>query len=148
MEAKGLMVGDLIKTKNNFSVDNELNNKYCKVQFLGDKYIAAVLIDEPEKRPYGDEESFEEIPLTPEILEKNGFKVYEQDFTSNTVYEFGSLDYMEFEGFHKYFDIGSKITYRHFGREITYIHSLMRIYFVHELQHALRLCGINKEIII
>ena len=94
------------------------------------------------------EGEFEPIPLTPEILEKNGFKIYEQDFTSNIVYEFGSLDYMEFEEFHKYFDIGSKITYEHFGREITYIHPLMRIYFVHELQHALRLCEINKEIIL
>lgn len=91
-------------------------------------------------------DTVEPIKLTPEILEKNGFEVYEQDFTGNTVYKFGWLDYMEFEGFNKYFDIGSKITYRHLGREMTYIHPLMRIYFVHELQHALRLCGIEKEI--
>ena len=88
------------------------------------------------------------IPITPEILKKNGFTIYEQDFTSNTVYKFGSLDYMEFNGFDNYFDIGSKITYMHFGRKITYIHSLMRIYFVHELQHALRLCGIKKELVL
>lgn len=86
------------------------------------------------------------IPLTREILERNGFKFYEQDFTSSPIYKFGNFDYIECDEYHKYFDIGCKVTYKHFTTECTYIHSLMRIYHVHELQHALRLCGIDKEI--
>ena len=156
MKAKGLMVGDLIKTKNNFSVDNELNNKYCKVQFLGDKYIAAVLIDEPEKRPYGDECHFEEIPLTPEILDKNGFNingisenmqpVEERDWSDNTYLWSRQETPNERMQVSVYMDDSIN-----FFAEIIcqYCHvDGVHIKYVHELQNTLRLCGINKEIII
>ena len=67
------------------------------------------------------------IPLTPEILEKNGFSVnYHED----------DLCYAQ--------SCGDVI-----GIHIYGINGLMEeMYFkyVHELQHALKLCGIKKEI--
>lgn len=140
MKANELMTGDIILYECQDKVFPARVLEIYHKSFLVEEYnheYESIEIDQDKVFP---------IPLTPEILEKNGFQVYEQDFTSNTVYKFGSLNYMEFEKFNKYFNIGSEITYRHFGREITYIHPLMRIYFVHELQHALRLCGIEKEI--
>jgi len=123
MDTTGLMVGDWVIT-----LDNVLK-KVTRRDFEDNDF-----------------ERYFPIPLTLEILERNGFEIYKQDFTSNTVYKFGSLDYMEYEEYHKYFNIGCMKTYKHFGREITYIHSLMRIRYVHELQHALKLCGIDKTI--
>lgn len=145
MKAKGLMVGDLIKTKNNFSVDNELNNKYCKVQLLGDKYIAAVLIDEPEKRPYGDEVSFEEIPLTAKILEKNGFKV-----PGHLVWNLGCGAEVQLvpethDLQNPYLGYRLVVKQKVFGINDTVICHLK---YVHQLQNALKLCEIEKEIII
>lgn len=73
------------------------------------------------------------IPLTPEILEKNGFSLQ----SDNT--ELFKLDT---------YWLGSELgAFR--------IHNLIndwwkfgpaKIRYVHELQHALRLCGINKKI--
>ena len=63
-----------------------------------------------------DEKTFEPIPLTPEILEKNGFSR-------------NGLDIALFD--------------RKGGDDFVGASNLQ---CVHELQHALRLCGIEKEI--
>ena len=63
-----------------------------------------------------DENTFEPIPLTPEILEKNGFSR-------------NGLDIALFD--------------RKGGDDFVGASNLQ---CVHELQHALRLCGIEKEI--
>ena len=73
------------------------------------------------------------IPLTPEILEKNGFNL------SRDKSGIGILDTYwlgaEFGGFRI---INLETDYYQFG--------LAKIKYVHQLQHALRLCGIDKEI--
>jgi len=85
------------------------------------------------------------ITLTAEILEKNGFELYEQDFTSDKVYLFDKgFTYIEDCG--NYFVIGANVEYEHFGRKLRFISSTIKVYYVHELQHALRLAGIDKEI--
>ncbi len=77
----------------------------------------------------------EGIPLTPEILEKNGF---ERDF------EDGSLIWVDEQ------DVTEVV----WGGTILTIHGenghleLDTCMYVHELQHALRLCGIEKEIVL
>lgn len=138
MKANELMIGDWVEV---------IFNDHLKYVQIAEIYQSSILTKESE---FESEEVFIDnirpIPLTPEILEKNGFEIYEQDFTSNIVYKFGSFDYIEYVEYPKYFNIGNKITYKHFTRVITHIHPLMRIRYVHELQHALRLCGIEKEI--
>lgn len=75
----------------------------------------------------------EPIPLTPEILEKNGFEI---DF------EDGSLIWVDEQ------DVTEVV----WGGTILTIHGanghleLDTCMYVHELQHALRMCGVDKEI--
>lgn len=80
----------------------------------------------------GIENLLESIPLTPEILEKNGF--YRSEIPTRD--EIGHYYHRKTAPSSIFvsmsFDDG-----RDFGNEIKY---------VHQLQHILRLCGINKEI--
>lgn len=77
---------------------------------------------------YYDDE-FEPIPLTPEILEKNGFE-------ENCGRWYNSEALMEFEqykdGWCRTINCGE--------------YSVYFIKYVHQLQHALRLAGVEKEI--
>lgn len=76
---------------------------------------------------------YEPIPLTPEILEKNGWKeLYYADDYANEEVEGISLWVSE---------DGKNSWWWHAGVEL-----VVAINYVHELQHALKLCGIDKEI--
>ena len=68
---------------------------------------------------------FNPIPLTSEILEKNGWRYNDLPFV---------------QGWEQYgiTIIDNRIT---FGQNVS-----VKVEFVHQLQHALRLCGIDKEI--
>lgn len=84
------------------------------------------------------------IPLTPEILEKNGMKPFEIDkLTSKATAKW----------WHKSGDFFIKqYHFKHHNFEPSYSfgcnnHTLIEgIEYVHELQHALKLCKIEKEI--
>lgn len=90
----------------------------------------------------------EPIPLTPEILEKNGFTSYgeawylpENKATGNEKILVGFYmyeTYMSVRNGAKCFDNRVPCKYRACAAN--------RHVFVHELQHTLRLCGIEKEI--
>lgn len=77
-----------------------------------------------------------EIPLTPEILEKNGWKNSAPDVWQK-----------KYRGFVFYWEKGTgwfgmdDFRYR---QEQCKVH--LRIKHIHQLQHALRLCGIDKTI--
>lgn len=75
----------------------------------------------------------EPIPLTPEILEKNGFR---------------KESYIEVVGGLDTYYLGEEIgSFRiHRLQKGYYQFGLAKINFVHQLQHALKLCGIYKEI--
>ncbi|MBR5030871.1 MAG: hypothetical protein IKT03_05580 [Muribaculaceae bacterium] len=75
----------------------------------------------------------EPIPLTPEILEKN--------FSSTAYWYFIGTDKFCFR-IDKYKDKWDL----YFGRDGKGTNLRIKINYVHELQHALRLCGIDKEI--
>ena len=86
----------------------------------------------------------EPIPLTPEILEKNGFKMvldinklptYRIKWTRNP-----NLYFTIFTGVDGYWNpVGFGVTIGGVNGEVDY---------VHQLQHALRICRINKEIVL
>ena len=85
------------------------------------------------------EEFIQPIPLTPEILEKNGYK-------------FNYL-YYEKEGYPA-IELGSKKGIYNIGKVYFSddgdpdIHVYTSCQYVHELQHVLKICGIEKEIIV
>lgn len=77
------------------------------------------------------------IPLTPEILEKN----FEKKGHRYGIYD----DYFSFE-LYEYND-GTWVAIYHCC-EMQMPDEQLMICFVHQLQHALRLCGIEKEIVL
>ena len=93
-------------------------------------------------------EVVEPIPLTQEILEKNGFLV------NRHVYPYPYYEYEVKESKVKVgfaFPQGNRTSYKEpwicVDMECVYIEHLPCM-FVHQLQHALRLCGIEKEIVL
>lgn len=78
------------------------------------------------------EDEFAPIPLTPEILEKNGM-----------ILSLCGAFFPEDEHYVLEISVdGGRIFWTINGYE----YDIMCLRFVHELQHALRLCGITKEI--
>lgn len=69
-----------------------------------------------------NEMEYEPIPLTPEILEKNGFVYNCFDRWMNNRY-----------------DVAIAVK-----DEFMFIWERIQLNYVHELQHALRLCGLNE----
>ncbi len=80
--------------------------------------------------------NIEPIPLTPEILEKNGWS---KDTYSNESYDNEDIECLSlWVG-----EDGKNKWWWHVGYEL-----VTPINYVHQLQHALRLCEIGKEIIL
>lgn len=85
------------------------------------------------------------IPITPAILEQNGFNSWEHGYMlkerigmrGQTTSASSPIEIIIYEGSH------SVIMNPHEGKEFQ-----GSIDNVHELQHALRLCGIDKEVVL
>lgn len=140
MKANELMLGDYVRFKH--GIDKVVGISW--VPGLGDcAWFAASATLFPESV-----EDVNPIPITPEILEKNGFRnVSNHTLKGHDTYE---LSFGE--------DNDQRITYK-LGDYFQYWSYDDRWYklfetqichkwCVHQLQHALRLCGIDKEIVI
>ena len=127
------MAGDYI-----FNLSNELC-KVCEINTIGLPYIRVDNLDDPGDFDVLEDFNIKGIPLTPEILEKNGFVKVENTQTSTIIYSFRDT----------LFRIGV-FDFNHVTIDSYYTDSSCDVFIssVHELQHALRLCGINKEIIL
>lgn len=136
MNAKELMNRDLVRQK--------FSELQLRVHSVTPPYILA----------YGEEgrfheDSIEPIPITPEILKKNGFILSEKD-GSCEVYEYMYDDtFMQIMFYLKDKIIIVRIEKYNYESEY-YMNALhnCEIKYIHKLQHAMRLCGINKEIIL
>ena len=135
MEAKELMIGDKVMVK----VLSQIPNTYVLYTWTANDYYRDIQV-----KP---------IPLTAEILERNGFnpdtfltaewkrKVYFKEFPGCVVepdylgkYIFGTTIYWDKEdGDGLPIDWGTMYESR-----------IYNLQYVHELQHALRLCGLNQ----
>lgn len=125
MEAKELMIGDWIKCDSDFE----------QVDYLEGNNING----HPENW-------YEPIPLTAEILEKNGWNDWCEHSTiarsvSVLVEDNTSLCIQEIKGQDSMF-----VQISHCGAGTFEFRKHLK--YVHELQHALRLCGIDKEIVL
>ena len=115
-----LMIGDWVVYRG----DAEYTNP---VRIEGMDILTCELITEDREDVGFD--GIEPIPLTAEILEKNGFVYNAIPFVDGWE-QFGLTLYRGGNGYR--IDCGINVS--------------LIIDYVHELQHALRLCGIEKEI--
>lgn len=124
MDCKDLMISDFVYVARGY-------DKHLTVE-----KIKGVIADKDELYPVtiftGETVSLNDIkpiPLTEDILVKNGFKKFAEgqanfDYTDNDIH----LEYWIGDG-----------CFRYYTAEIRY---------VHQLQHLLRLCGVEKELTI
>lgn len=140
MKAEELMIGDL--------VCNYIDDAQKVVELL-------VFVAKLSKTSFCPYDELKPIPITPEVLEKNGFK--EKNIFAETLgYEIfgdeenscglsgwydGSWEFDMFTPWTETADDGSPEDWG-FGTETR----ITRIKYVHELQHCLKLCGIDKTI--
>lgn len=138
MKLTDLAIGDLVL----------INNTPHKIQAI-DSIDAEILADDElyyvgEDRCHS-EDKIEGIPLTPEILEKNGFydsntKWYYKRFWSNGCFDIAiSLVYREIE-VSKVCGAGTDCEEVEYDSSIAFGNDIC----VHTLQHSLRLCGLNE----
>lgn len=101
---------------------------------------AGLLCIDAERALFADPEDLQPIPLTPEILEKNNIseKRAEEIYVFYDSDEFCITPDINREGKERW------MFYCGRGEHDANI----CIYFVHQLQHALSLCGIEKEIVL
>ena len=117
---------------------------------IGDKVMVKVLSQIPDTyvlhtwtaNDYSRDIQVKPIPLTAEILEKNGFEMFKYDgwvhyyrIFGNSVIPFVLHSMIGGEMLSQEVDIFSTSTNTNCGIDVNY---------VHELQHALRLCGLNE----
>lgn len=131
MKATELMQGDIIL----YELDGF---KYPArvVEIYRDSICVEEINGEYEPIDVGQDKVFP-IPITPVILEKNGFRRYgntgwwlEDDYYDINVYEWSdSIWVFEYE-----------------RNEMRSPHTQVDFNYVHELQHALRMCAADKEI--
>lgn len=124
---ENLMVGDWVKFKG--------SDLYHQVKVVSNKSIKF------DNQKWFAKSSVEPIPLTQEILEKNGFRIVHES-------EFYVSYFQDIQGFHTEVKVDKDGIFQKlsmwdgFGNKVT----IIECKFVHQLQHALRLCGIEKEI--
>ena len=87
---------------------------------------------------------FEPIPLTPEILEKNGFRV---EHNIGFYALIGIDDRVQLQNDKEYMNSNNE-WYVHIDSEDYCTIANCELTYVHELQNLLRLCKINKEILV
>lgn len=127
-----------------------IGDYFTLIDFNGPTRITAIYDDivqlQENYKSEFDEEWYSEayikdlkpIPLTPEILEQNGF--VKQAYDGWLISEDNGRGLIEYRT--DYFDGFLRINYT----KKPFSKISVKLKYVHELQHALRLCGINKEI--
>lgn len=135
MKANELMIGDWVCLADGNLL---LEERYFKIEYLATS-AGVSWVNQGTNAPIGlrDGESLipvftdeiYPIPLTTEILEKNGFIRINADVTT---YKLTKYLYW---------------TPRGLEHELSEI-PICPLNYVHELQHALKLCGIDKEIVV
>ena len=123
-EKVDLMTDDWVKTP---------EGNYRVLGVLNDVVYTDFRNDERDGMAFSDE-LVEPIPLTPEILEKNGWMYIAEDKVFYSENLKGELPWIY------YITDGSNEVFR--------MKDFCNLQYVHQLQHALRLCGITREIIL
>ena len=126
LKISDLSVGDWVRYR-------DINGRIERLGVVGDEERLCIAVESAagSKYQFVYIENIEPIPITAEILEKNGWERNEED------------EYMEYYGDPTSGIAHTKGTY-HYRLEVPDVSAVC--YFVHQLQHALRLAGVEKEI--
>ena len=140
MKAKDLMIGDWVNVVVKWKPEVRYMQGEVSELLAEDGWLRVLQTYDPyEDNPVYCICDTQGIPLTPEILENNGYKYrdwwYEQEGYPDITNMF--TDDMYAVGKHHYYGNGQPE-----------FNSIIKIQYVHELQHALKLCGIEKEIVL
>lgn len=134
---KEIMIGDLVYNS---------NHEVCKVYSISNIFESKIYLDNLQK----DDGCFEvacevePIPITPEILKKNGFELKPDGWIWCQESSIEDKNYI-FIQFRKGCD-EVRLVELNFVNKVLAKHEQM--HYVHELQHSLRFCRIKKEIIV
>lgn len=143
MKAEDLMIGDWVNL--NFDVDYKIGNPiygYVQVNSINKDGTIDVncIFDISESMQDGwDLKLIKPIPLTPEILEKNCFYSVNECIFEIPISE---EDLIRLIHVGKGWTVDAKI----YAKGVNIVYGYFK--YVHELQHALKLCGIKKDIIL
>lgn len=130
MKANELMLGDLVAYRKDFP---------DRVNAIAIGGHAVSL----EHDSWQQMSSISPIPLTPEILKKNGFDFLYSSVPGGTPQE----QRMRKVDTYKWLEL--VVNYYHETNDFQMVNFRgVRLNYVHQLQHALRLCGIEKEIVL
>ena len=143
MISQELMLGDWVMLYPDLKGFYPFAGKPCRVIGLNDDDGAIKIEYDDGKYFWTDaEDDVVAIPLTPEILEKNGFEG--KGYMLLKIDSNSWLEYYNYEHRLKKFWRGVDEWQNHSQvKDVTF---QCRCYYVHELQHALQLCGIDKTI--
>lgn len=147
MDTEDLMTKDWVSFRGKPVRIEEISRPKQRVSVATNRMVASPKVSE-----------IEPIPLTPEILEKNGFQVTYPTRVGPTfgpkwdIREKKFSIHIEFAGngtacLEIHNELAPKNEYGA-ADLITYCRDWAGELYVHELQHALRLCGIEKEIVL
>ena len=116
MKCKELQIGDWIQDE---------NGSPMRIIKVGRDYVCAIFGDNECPWAFEDDDVQPEgIPITPEILEKNGWWFNTEDMWLHDEVDF---DIEKWDGRFQCYEINQ-----------------IKLDSVHELQHALRLCGLDE----
>lgn len=151
LRAEELMVGDWVYMKAHRGFDSQ----YIKVESIPDPssdtlygHIGAYPISEDMDFRDIEDSHLEPIPITQEILEKNGFTNYGESWF--IPHDDKNKRESVMVGFHMYCTVinitkGNNAYYKEVPCKYRCCAENRHVY-IHELQHCLKLCGIDKTI--
>ena len=141
------MIGDLVTFEDCQHDEHPIVVKIWQINGDNDAFVSINENDALDEITIDDE--IVGIPLTPEILEKNGFK--KLDFSH---YQINDRTLVldadgKWEGpLSWHWVVTEMMDTNQRGQSVVLDYYVATINYVHELQHALKLCGIEKEIVL
>lgn len=149
MKATELMIGDLLQVKaSRVNENHEIEDVFLPVKVVEVRDAPVVEHIDPTFKKAGyqilrDLSILQAIPLTAEILKKNGFE--EEHGYREIVYLYSNDFYNICIHLKERNYTNGAYTFANISHGCTFIEELQTNY-VHELQHAMRMCNIEKEI--
>ena len=132
MKANELMISDWV-------LYNKIPQQILEISGIDDEVYLETdeLVHQSEIQP---------IPLTPEIFEKNGFIKQGADGWEYIHPDDSTFSYISYRILYRTYYNNNLFIKKYKGSNTSATLQISYINFVHQLQHALRLCGIEKEI--